>query len=479
MKQAELSPASPAARRRAPYAHVQKPSKPAVNPQWKILGDLVTGMRYLPINAGAIATLRALLSCRADAGTVVYAGNRCLAKRADGIDERTLTRHLSHLCQIGFLARKCSPNGKRFAKKRGQGQVEIFGIDLAPFFERATELALLARRAEEEDRLVDHLRDTLSELRYLLQTNGLAPDLVEELALQRRRKPNLPVMRSLELKARALLEEAKVTVTCTSPGDLPVARAADLSANDSQNVCHIQNHPHRESQPRALHEAASPVQHVKSFELDFGREETAARYEPARESHEEVCRYADEVLAGFRAKLAGNIPVSENVVTAEAEKERRTEGVPIAFPEGDAETETNSETTQTAKQPEGNAPTSRKWLARREGHEADAGSIPLSVDAILAACPTARSLEPDHPSSWSELVQFAWKIGGWLGFHRDLMSEACTSLGQQGLAVTLLGLCERQDKLRQPAAYLRSVMRRPGFRPESLLGLAAGDARFA
>lgn len=479
MKQAELSPASPAARRRAPYAYVPKPAKPAANPQWKILGDLVTGMRYLPVNAGAIATLRALLSCRADAGTVVYAGNRCLAKRADGIDERTLTRHVSHLCQIGFLSRKSSPNGKRFAKKRGQGQVEVFGIDLAPFFERATELALLARRAQEEDRLIDHLRDTLSELRYLLQTNGLAPELVDELALQRRRKPNLPVMRCLELKARALLEEAKVCFTCTSPDDLPAARAADLSVNDSQNVCHIQTHPHRESQPRALHEPGYSVQHEKSFESDLRREEIVPDDAVAPERREEVCRYADEVLAGFRAKLAGNMPAAESVESAEAEKESSAKQAPAALHEGDAEGQDAHQGTPEGTQPDRDAPRFPKPNPRRERHEADGNAMPLSVDAILAACPTARSLEPCHPSTWSELVQFAWKIGGWLGFPRELMSEACTSLGQQGLAVTLLGLCERQDKLRQPAAYLRSVMRRPGFRPESLLGLAAEDARFA
>jgi len=473
MKQTEVSPVSAAARPRAPYTHGHKAAKSTPKPQWKVLGDLVTGMRYLPINAGAVATLRALLSCRMDSGTIVYAGNRSLAKRADGMQERTLTRHLSHLCKTGFLVRKNSPNGKRFAKKRTQGKVEVFGIDLAPLFERATELAILARRAEEEDRLIAHMRDTLSELRYLLQENDLAPDLVEDLSLQRRRKANLPVMRSLEVKARSLLEDAGISILCTTPEEIPVTYADDLSVNDSQNVCHIQTHPHRESQPRALHETPSCTSARPYFELGLMKEERPRLSEQSMASREDVCRYADDVLAGFRAKLAGNFPVQSAGASEASAGEIAAKGaVRPAISEAPAEHAPIAVEQDQDKGGDRDKSVFRRSQSRRVTGKAPASRADLSVDAILAACPTACSLETNHPRSWSELVAFAWRIGGWLGFPAELMAEACASLGREGLAVTLLGLCERHEKLRQPAAYLRSVMRRPEFQPATLLGLA-------
>lgn len=59
----------------------------------------------------------------------------------------TLRRHLGSLVDAGLIIRKDSANGKRFARKGADGDVEsAFGFDLSPLLARAEELALLAQQ---------------------------------------------------------------------------------------------------------------------------------------------------------------------------------------------------------------------------------------------------------------------------------------------------------------------------------------------
>lgn len=443
---------------------------------YAILGHLVEAMRYLPITTAYIGTLRALISCRQDAGTIVYAANRTLAKRADGVDERTLTRHLSLLCKIGFLSRKSSANGKRYVKTRPQGAKEAFGIDLSPFLERATEFALLARRAKEEDCLVAQMKDCLSELRFALAEHDLAPALVRKLELQRRRKADLPAMRRLEDEARSVLAEACIGVSIASPADLPKFGAEDLTVNDSQNVGHNETPLYRESSGRALGKPSEPDD--EDFESGLKKGMAIAdpvRLKPEVEqpelSKEDLCKYADDILAGFRAKLAGQKASKdpESVSDAARAREMRQEA-PMTEVNEQADERTDQGIAFACPRPPMSVPARNRTRASRSRNVDDCQSAAPSIAQILDACPTARSLENDRPSTWGELIAYAWRIGGWLGLTADLMAEACASLGREGSALALLGICERQATLRQPAAYLRSVMRRPGFRPESLLG---------
>ena len=78
----------------------------------------------------------------------------------------TLRRHLAALVDHGLILRRDSPNGKRFARKSADGDVEIaYGFDLAPIVARAAEFDRLARRIEEEARLARNLRQRFTVLR--------------------------------------------------------------------------------------------------------------------------------------------------------------------------------------------------------------------------------------------------------------------------------------------------------------------------
>lgn len=473
MQHAHPSPVSPAAQSRLP----KSPEKSLASKQnWAILGHLVEAKRYLPLKTAEVSTLRALLSCRQDAGTIVYAGNRTLAKRADGVDERTLTRHLSRLCKMGFLSRKSSANGKRYVKTRPQGAKEAFGVDLAPLFERATEFALLARRAKEEDLLIAQLRDCLSQLRFTLADHDLAPALVRKLGLQRRRKADLAAMRYLEAEARAVLAEACIEVSIASPGDLPKSGAEDLTVNDRQYVGHNETPLYRESSGRALGGQSDKSDEDFESGLKIGAsqaEPQGSKVEPQQPSlsKEDLCRYADDILAGFRAKLAGQSAsrTEEPATTALATGKGKTEA-PMEDMQTPGSVDGSAGCPSPALNTPGGSPAHDLVAAARSGASRKRQACSPSIAQILDACPTARTLESETPSTWSELITYAWRIGGWLGLTAELMAEACAAMGRQGLALALLGLCERQATLRQPAAYLRSIMRRPGFRPESLLG---------
>jgi DNA-binding transcriptional ArsR family regulator len=68
-----------------------------------------------------------------DPSIVVFPSNGELSIRANGVPELTLRRHLARLVALGLIARRESPNGKRFARRGGEGETTAFGFDLAPF----------------------------------------------------------------------------------------------------------------------------------------------------------------------------------------------------------------------------------------------------------------------------------------------------------------------------------------------------------
>jgi replication initiation protein RepC len=100
----------------------------------------------------ALAVLDALLTFYPDPqlngenGLVVFPSNAQLSVRAHGITESTLRRQLGALVNAGLIQRRDSPNGKRYAHRSRDGEIEqAYGFDLSPLLARASELALLAQ----------------------------------------------------------------------------------------------------------------------------------------------------------------------------------------------------------------------------------------------------------------------------------------------------------------------------------------------
>jgi len=121
--------------------------------KWTVFRDASAAMELLGIHSNSLAVLNALLSfypeneLRQDAQLIVFPSNAQLALRAHAMAGATLRRHIAILVEAGLISRKDSANGKRYARKNGEGQIEsAFGFDLSPLLARSEELAMLSQQ---------------------------------------------------------------------------------------------------------------------------------------------------------------------------------------------------------------------------------------------------------------------------------------------------------------------------------------------
>ena len=143
--------------------------------KWHVFRALSETCRFYGLGDRSLTVLHALLtfhpetalSLDADSPTiVVFPSSRELEIRANGMPPSTLRRHLASLVAAGLIVRRDSPNGKRYARKASEGEIdEAFGFDLAPLVARAAEIEARAeeRRAELRERAL--LREKISILR--------------------------------------------------------------------------------------------------------------------------------------------------------------------------------------------------------------------------------------------------------------------------------------------------------------------------
>lgn len=91
---------------------------------------------------------------------------------------------------------------------------------------------------------------------------------------------------------------------------------------------------------------------------------------------------------------------------------------------------------------------------------------------IQAACPEALSYAARNPSNMWEVEEHALTLGTWCGISRELLTTAVARAGRKKVAVAILGLFERKDRIRNLPAYFNSLIlgrRAAGFDPIRLL----------
>src|SRR5262249_22118112 len=92
-----------------------------------------------------------------------FPSNAQLSIRAHGITGTTLRRQLAALVDAGLIHRRDSPNGKRYAHRSRDGEIEqAFGFSLAPLLARVEELAQMAQQVAEERRLFKRAKEVLT-----------------------------------------------------------------------------------------------------------------------------------------------------------------------------------------------------------------------------------------------------------------------------------------------------------------------------
>lgn len=126
--------------------------------KWKTFRAIAECREALGVTDRDLVVMNAMLTCLPETALsagdlVVFPSNKALSLRAHGMAETTLRRHIAALVKAGLVVRRDSPNGKRYARKDGAGEIEIaYGFDLSPVLARAEEFENLAAEIAAERR---------------------------------------------------------------------------------------------------------------------------------------------------------------------------------------------------------------------------------------------------------------------------------------------------------------------------------------
>lgn len=232
-------------------AHLQAvtPASQPIN-KWEVLRDLAKAQSIYGLRDRDLAVLQGLLSFHPGdtldpcEDLVVFASNRAICERLNGMPDSTMRRHLTKLVASGVVSRRDSPNGKRFRVKGG-GEDLTFGLDLSPLPRLAPEIRTHAEALRETEAKIKRMRMRISLMRRdLIAICALgeavtpspcwenAATLAQLVTLSLRRKPELDALTVLSMRLSKTLEECAAT--------LSKAPAADLNTRDAQIELHHQ-----------------------------------------------------------------------------------------------------------------------------------------------------------------------------------------------------------------------------------------------
>lgn len=166
------APPRPAGRRRPlPHAYLHRSQAEGISDRVDrrdLLRAAEEAGRALTLPCSAKTLLSTLAACYGEQQLaqclLVWPSNAWLVART-GLPERTLRDAILRLRTVGVIAMVDSPNGKRFARRKGNSVVKAFGFDLAPVYDRRAEWAAELERRHADENLRRALRHDLSAVR--------------------------------------------------------------------------------------------------------------------------------------------------------------------------------------------------------------------------------------------------------------------------------------------------------------------------
>ncbi|MEO1638807.1 MAG: plasmid replication protein RepC [Pseudomonadota bacterium] len=100
---------------------------------------------------------------------IVWASNAYLMEQT-GFSLSALKRHARRLAEVGVIAFKDSPNGKRWGRRNEEGHIiEAYGFDLSPMAARVEEFTELYGRIQEERALCQRLKRQITVARRMIR----------------------------------------------------------------------------------------------------------------------------------------------------------------------------------------------------------------------------------------------------------------------------------------------------------------------
>lgn len=221
--------------------------------KWEALRELSVARATFGLSDRDMTVLQALLSFHPGTSLggnsselVVHPSNRAICERLNGMPCSTMRRHLSNLVLCGALARRDSPNGKRYSHRR-DGEKEAFGFDLTPIVVRYEEFCRAAEAIRAEQDRYERLRETVSlmrrdlaglaaygeEVRPDVAIWGRLSDLAALTARDLRRKLDFGDLKDIEAELCLGLNHAR---NILEPNE-----TQDMSINGVQSEQHYQN----------------------------------------------------------------------------------------------------------------------------------------------------------------------------------------------------------------------------------------------
>lgn len=212
---------------------------------WRLLDSLALCRRQYDLTANSLSVLRALISFLPKTASdtdalIVWPSNRSLCERADGMDERTLRRHIGRLVDAGLIHRHASSNGKRFALRQRKIVVTAFGFDLTPMSQNADAITAAAHEAREQAEDCRALRTEILTLLHSLSKagTGLAQDDDASIRRMLRRRVDLPALAETRDKLLKAQQETSHPAAEMTACDRQIDRHQQRTEKDSyDSVC--------------------------------------------------------------------------------------------------------------------------------------------------------------------------------------------------------------------------------------------------
>ena len=234
--------------------------------KWALFRAVCEARPLLGLTDRALTVLDALLTfypedeLAEENGLVVFPSNAQLSLRARAMTPATLRRHLAGLVDAGLIARKDSPNGKRYARRDSEGEIgEAFGFSLAPLLARAGEIEAMAAQVVADRQALRVLRERvtlcrrdISKLITAAMEEGLPGDWTGKLMLHRGLVLSLPRVPTVETLTPILHEMEKLRAEIVNILE-DCDNTENMSGNESQIERHKQNsnsNSPSESEPR-------------------------------------------------------------------------------------------------------------------------------------------------------------------------------------------------------------------------------------